>query len=1097
MKLSISRKIICIAVMSVVASSVLILGISTILMGRLLTRAIHDDMAAMQAVVARMQQQEKSRLLHTIKMLAAFPDLENALHARDARKVREIAQTFKHQMNFDSVAITDAMGIVVARGHSDRVGDDLSKRATMVAAFRGEVKAAILYDENAIIPFTIRCDAPVYKDGVLVGILSLGSSINSEEYVDNLQNITGMHFTLFKEDVRYMTSIKDRDGNRAIGTKLMDAQVTDAVLRKGETRIVQGEVLGTISMAAYWPVKAIDGNIIGMWAIVKPLTQQSRETFSVLMVVIFCSLGIMLFLVLMAGLLGSRITRPIRMVTDYAVQVSEGNLDAPFIVQSRDEVGLLAGALRTMVDALKERIHEAETLNASAQLDLVEKKKILFQNELQLVKLHLVVRAARIGLWDMDIVQDDPLNPGNAITWSDDFRRLLGFANESDFPNVLSSWIDRLHPDDTERFFEAFMKHLLDTTGETPFAIELRLLKKDDEYAYFSASGETIRDRTGAAVRVAGALLDVTEVKNLILEAERQRMVADAANTAKSVFLSNMSHEIRTPMNSIVGFSELALDGEVSAKTRDYLSKIQMNAEWLLQILNDILDISKVESGKMDLEKIPFDMHHLFVSCRTVILPKALEKNITLHFYAEPSMGKKPLGDPTRLRQVLLNLLSNAVKFTNTGMVKLHAVVKDRTDKTVTMHFEVKDSGIGMTPEQIKRIFEPFTQAESGTTRKYGGTGLGLSISKKIVEMMGGVFIVESTPGVGSRLAFDLSFDMIDATDDEISEKKLALEELEKPTFAGEVLLCEDNVMNQQVICEHLARVGLKTVVAENGKIGLDKIKNRKRKGKKQFDLIFMDMHMPVMDGIEAAEKILELDVGIPMVAMTANIMTSDKEIYKQKGMPDCVGKPFTSQELWRCLLKYFKPIDQASDERHRAQTKSDNELRQKLIRTFVKDNQHKFNELENAINAGDIKLAHRLAHTLKGNAGQLGKMLLQQAAAEVENQLKNGKNEVSPQQMANLGMELSAVLAEFTLLCHENSEAEPVYAGPDLDAAAAMEVFTKLEPLLSSGNPECRKYIDSLHRIPGCEELIQRMEDLDFEQATVLLVELISNLKT
>jgi len=566
------------------------------------------------------------------------------------------------------------------------------------------------------------------------------------------------------------------------------------------------------------------------------------------------------------------------------------------------------------------------------------------------------------------------------------------------------------------------------------------------------------------------------------------RDAAEAASLAKSVFLANMSHEIRTPMNSIMGFSELAQDSEVSPKTRDYLGKIQTNASWLLQIINDILDISKIESGKMELEHIPFDMHELFAGCRTMIMPKAVERGIMLHFYAEPSMGKIPLGDPTRLRQVLLNLLSNAVKFTNAGMVKVVSKIKDTSEKTVTMYFEIRDSGIGMTPEQIEKIFDPFIQGESGTTRKYGGTGLGLPITKNIIELMGGRLFVESTPGVGSKFSFSLTFNTIDVAADEKVEK-IVLNELEKPTFEGEVLLCEDNIMNQQVICEHLARVGLKTVVAENGLIGVEMVQNRMEKGAKQFDLIFMDMHMPVMDGLEAAEKIFELDANIHIVAMTANIMSNAREIYRKIGINDCVGKPFTSQELWCCLMKYFKPVSwQTVTEIQSSQ--AENELRQKLITNFVKDNQTTFSEITEAIGTGDIKLAHRLAHTLKSNAGALGKTLLQQAAADVEHQLKDGENLVTPQHMATLETELNAALAEFAPLFDALRIEAAVPAEP-YDAQSARELILKLEPLLEMGNPESRKLIDNIRRIPGSEELIRQMEDLDFEPAIVTLAEL------
>ena len=392
------------------------------------------------------------------------------------------------------------------------------------------------------------------------------------------------------------------------------------------------------------------------------------------------------------------------------------------------------------------------------------------------------------------------------------------------------------------------------------------------------------------------------ELEKLRGEFEAALEAVKSANRSKSAFLANMSHEIRTDMNSVIGFSELALDGEVSLKTKEYLEKIRVCAEWMLHDVNNMLDISKIESGKIELEKIPFTLHELLESCRTLIAPKAAEKGILLHFYAEPPFGKRPLGDPAKLRQVFVNLLSNAVKFTNTGMVKFLSDVTE-TDEGITMTFEVKDSGIGMTKEQIKKI------EEIGQTLD-GSAGLGLAITKNIIEAMGGKLSIESTPAVGSKFSFSINFDTIEMTDDETLDQKIVINELEAPSFEGEILLCEDNGMNQEIVCENLEKIGFKTVVASNGKIGVDIINRRRENGEKQVDLVFMDIHMPVMDGLEASAKILELDANIPVVAMTANIMTEDMEIYKRSGMNDCVGKPFTSQELWHCLMKYFTPLD-------------------------------------------------------------------------------------------------------------------------------------------------------------------------------------------
>ncbi|MCL2721492.1 MAG: ATP-binding protein [Treponema sp.] len=562
------------------------------------------------------------------------------------------------------------------------------------------------------------------------------------------------------------------------------------------------------------------------------------------------------------------------------------------------------------------------------------------------------------------------------------------------------------------------------------------------------------------------------------------RESAEMANQTKSSFLANMSHEIRTPMNSIVGFSELALGDNITLKTKNYLDNILENSKWLLNIINDILDLSKIESGKLELENVPFSLSDIFTACRTMIAPKASKKGLTLYFYAEPSIDKIPLGDPIRLRQIIINLLSNAEKFTNSGIIKVQSIIKEKHGKTITIYFEVKDSGIGMTPEQINKILDPFTQAEIGTTRKYGGTGLGLTITNYLVKMMGGQLMIESAPGFGSKFSFELTFDTADPDNNNLPESRMLQVDLDMPSFEGEILLCEDNAMNQQVICEHLSRVGLKTILAENGKVGVDMVRSRMEKGEKQFDLIFMDMHMPVMDGLEAAAKIQELKTNVPIVALTANIMTHDRELYKTSGMIDYVGKPFTSQELWRCLMRFFTPINWKTEDKIKS-AQAEDKLRQKIINQFVPGNRNDYIEIKEAIQKGDIKSAHRVAHTLKSIAGQLEKPLLQQAAEGVEHMLADGKNDVSPEQMALLEKELNVTISELEPLVQETI---PYTIKEKLDTKSIIKIFEELKPLLKKGNIESLSYIDKLQSIPESDELIQKIDDFSFESAVEIL---------
>ena len=589
----------------------------------------------------------------------------------------------------------------------------------------------------------------------------------------------------------------------------------------------------------------------------------------------------------------------------------------------------------------------------------------------------------------------------------------------------------------------------------------------------------------GNVVGVMGIARDITERKAM-------EEVAQNSNRAKSTFLANMSHEMRTPMNSIIGFSELACDDEIQERTKEYLNLIIDNSKWLLQLINDILDISKIESGNMKLEQIPFDLHEIFIACKTLMAPRAIEQNIDLFFYAEPFVGKMLIGDPMRLKQVLINLLSNAIKFTTSGTVKLAAVIVSEDgyyspkDDKCTLRFEIKDTGIGMSAEQIEYVFKPFTQADTGTTRKYGGTGLGLTITKNIVELMGSELHIESQPNVGTKISCEITFTTTDLEDDTLRIENI-ISTIEKPLFEGDVLVLEDNHMNQRVIVEHLKRVGFNVELVENGLEGIESVRRRIESGLKPFDLILMDIHMPIMDGIEATPRIIDMGVSTPIIAMTANVMIEDVELYKKIGMKDHIGKPFTSQLLWSVLLKYLKPV-RYMEIKEPEINQEDEEFKLQLISDFVKGNQNRYDEIVETFNAGDIVLAHRLAHTLKTNAGQIGRFALQKAAADVEISLKKSAELPSEKQMNIFKAELSIALEELKPYLIEKSDDQSDMAEVYFDKERAVALFAVLEPLLERGSPECLKYINQLRHIPGCKELIEQIEEFNFDIAADIL---------
>ena len=564
------------------------------------------------------------------------------------------------------------------------------------------------------------------------------------------------------------------------------------------------------------------------------------------------------------------------------------------------------------------------------------------------------------------------------------------------------------------------------------------------------------------------------------------RDTAENANRSKSVFLANMSHEIRTPMNSIIGFSELAQDDNISSRTKQYLSNITENALWLLDIINDILDNTKIESGKIALEHIPFDLQDVIKQCQSAILPKAADKGFSLFCYTDPLKGKKVMGDPVRLRQVLMNLLSNSIKFTTKGYIKLLAPTTYIDDKIAKVRFEVRDSGIGMSPEHVAYIFEPYVQADDSVTRKFGGTGLGLPISKNIVEMMGSELIVDSVPGVGSTFSFEITFDLVNEADISPAQTVI-LGYTEKPYFDAEILICEDNFLNQQVICDHLSRVGIRTIVAFDGQEGVSLVEKRIDSGSKPFDLIFMDIHMPVMDGLEAAQKISALGVNTPIVALTANIMSSDIDLYRKKGMIDCLGKPFTSQDLWKCLLKFLTATSYVTEDQQQLIEEEDKALTQ--LRTyFVESNQKVFEQIMKAIDSGDSKLAHRLIHTLKSNAGQIGEKQLQKIAAEAEAILSDGEFQLTYQHTHAIETELKSVLtrlAPFTV----KKDAAGITVMTDKEEI--IKVIGKIEPVLRQHSTECMGMLDEIKTIPGAGDLASYVEDFEFKKAISELDEL------
>ncbi|MDR0221065.1 MAG: PAS domain-containing protein [Lachnospiraceae bacterium] len=653
-----------------------------------------------------------------------------------------------------------------------------------------------------------------------------------------------------------------------------------------------------------------------------------------------------------------------------------------------------------------------------------------------------------------------------------------------------------IHPDDLHRTERTIRQA---ARNEHVFELQIRLLKKDDSHSWVIMRGKKHEGANDKNMLICH-FTDITHIIRLQEELQEAANAANEASKAKSLFLANMSHEIRTPMNGILGFIELAGDEPgISKETLGYLEKIKISAVGLLSVINDILDISKIEAGKMKLERIAFDLHDILAHCESINRIKALEKGISFHVDTAPFVQQKLLGDPSKLTQVLLNLLSNAIKFTERGSVRLEATLENSFANSVGIHFAVKDEGIGMTKEELGNVFNPFTQADQSTTRKYGGTGLGLTITRDIVALMGGALSAESEPGVGSAFSFSLRFDTTDEAAGIAEEPETTI--VQKPRFSGEVLVCEDNGINQQVIVEHLAKVGLSSVIAANGQIAVDTVTERLMQGK-TFDLIMMDIHMPIMDGIEATHKLLSLGIATPIIALTANAMKRDRESYLSLGMSDYISKPFYAQELWACLLKYLTPLemseeakageaapdglapDSALDARlgleHAA---GDHDLYTHLKRNFYLENQGRFAEFLRSMDE-DLTDAIRMIHSLKSNAGWIGAMALSRTAADIEGTLMEGAP-CTNEQIDRLRRDLEKLLDELAPLADGVAETHPK---PAL-VSTPCELADKLVPLLDSGNTDSLRYLGEIEEVfadylPYRDDLIKQIGAYDFDKA-------------
>jgi PAS domain S-box-containing protein len=831
------------------------------------SQAIADTYRINQLItdqIVTRQQQLAADAEHLLRSLAEMPELHRN---NPAELQRELVKTIKRHKDFTNILVIDRSGVVVAAAIMPPANTNLKDRRY----FKNALATGNLATGEYIISKSLH--TPIFNfaypyrtpSGVIAGVIVL--SYNLETY-DRVLNLMALHRSInfMLLDHNGIIMHRTRKSKQWVGSPYSDAGLQQ-MLAGPDTQSYRGvTILGKDSFITCRKIRLKEESKPYMYVrIAMPAAEALAEnTRTMTWNLTFLLIGTTIAFVL-AWLAGNRfIIRPIERLKDAVRDHANGERQVKF-----DEA-----------QVSKELIHLARSFE-DLIIKLNEREQHLRENVDQ---LHSITNSTRDAILMMDA-------SGAVTFWNPAATLIFGYqTDEALGRNLHALLVPERYLADHHAALPEFVR-----SGQGEFigkTVELAARRKDGSEITVALSLSSVQ--LHGIWHGVGILRDITAEKLQQHELDEARKTAETASLAKGQFLANMSHEIRTPLNGVIGMSQLLRYTTLCSEQEEYLGYLEQSANNLLALLNDILDLSKIEAGKMELEQTVFNLKNCLDTTVATLQFILLQKHLRLEISLPDDLPELLIGDPLRFRQILLNLLGNAVKFTSSGTVGITVSILNRHDATIDLLIEVSDTGIGMTQETIGRIFNIFEQSDNSNTRKFGGSGLGLAICLRLTALMGGCIRVESIPDQGSSFFVELPF----GVDRQIALKRqsAAPQSPQQPPVQLHILIAEDNRLNADTLLAMLRRLGHTASVAYNGQDAIDLLR------KETFNCILMDISMPVMDGRTATSIIREQEytVGghIPIIALTAHALQGDRESFLAAGFDEYISKPVTMQIL-------------------------------------------------------------------------------------------------------------------------------------------------------------------------------------------------------